>query len=111
MPSTEIHSTISPIPCLSNNLCTCAVAIVAEVKAAASPASFAAATNQWSSLAYLQILERISVRREAPYVGDENIYQYGYGICRLEIKVCAHPNRGRFQRRKTNVARRFHCHT
>ena len=43
-----------------------------------SPASFTAAKNQnqWSSL---------SISREAPYVGDENICQYGYGICGLEL--------------------------
>ena len=32
-------------------------------------------------------MERISISREAPYVGDENIYQYGYGICGLHIMV------------------------
>ena len=76
-----------PIPGLSNNLCCCAVAIVAEVKATPSLASIAAAKNQWSSLAYLQMMERVSIRREATYVGDEDICQYGYGICGLEIRV------------------------
>lgn len=68
---------ISDIPRLSNNRLTCAVAIVAEVKATASPTSMVAAKNQWSSIAYPQMMERISISREAPYVGDENIYQYG----------------------------------
>ncbi len=79
--SIQLHGKSSPIPCLSNNPCSCAVAIVAEVKATAS------AKNQWSSLAYLQVLERILASREATYIGDENICQYGYGICGLKILV------------------------
>ncbi|MCJ1345292.1 hypothetical protein MMC31_003498 [Peltigera leucophlebia] len=75
------------IPGISDNSYYCAVAIVAEVKATSSPRSFTAAKSQWSSLAYLQILERISIRREANYVGDENICQYGYLLCGLRIQV------------------------
>ena len=78
---------VSDVPCLSNNRLTCAVAIVAEVKATFSQTSVAAAKNQWSSLAYLQMMERISISREAPYVGDKNICQYGYGICGLRIVI------------------------
>ena len=76
-----------PIPGLSNHLRGCAVATGAEVKATFSSASFTAAKNQWSSLAYLQIMERVSISREATYVGDENICQYGYGICGLKVRV------------------------
>ena len=75
------------IPGVSDNSYYCAVAIVAEVKATSSARSFTAAKSQWSSLAYLQIMERISIRREADYVGDENICQYGYLICGLKIQV------------------------
>ena len=77
----------NPIPCFSSNLRSCAVAIIAEVKATSSIASSAAARNQWSSLAYTHMMERISIRREATYVGDENICQYGYCICGLKIWV------------------------
>lgn len=48
-----------PIPCLSKNLRCHAVAIVAEVKATSLLASATAAKNQWSSLAYLQMMERV----------------------------------------------------
>ena len=72
---------------ISDNLCFCAVAIAAEVKATSSPRSLIAAKSQWSSLAYLQIMERISIRREATYVDDENICQYGYCICGLDLRV------------------------
>ena len=72
---------------ISDNLCFCAVAIAAEVKATSSPRSLIAAKSQWSSLAYLQIMERISIRREATYVDDENICQYGYCICGLGLRV------------------------
>lgn len=75
------------VPCLSSNSPTCAVAIVAEVKANSLQTSFAAAKNQWSSLAYLQIMERTSICREKSYVGDENICQYGYLICGLKIVI------------------------
>lgn len=54
-----------PIPDFSSNLCSCAVAITAEVKATSSLASLTAAWNQWSSLAYTQMMERISISREA----------------------------------------------
>ena len=83
----RVHGNVSPLPCVCNNLRSCAVAIVAEAKATASSASFAAAKNQWSSLAYVQLMERMSISRETPYVGDENICQYGYGICGLEIII------------------------
>ena len=33
------------------------------------------------------MMEQISISREKPYVCDENICQYGYGICGLEIYV------------------------
>lgn len=75
------------IPGLSNNLHCCAVAIVVEVKATSTPASNIAAKNQWSSLAYLQMMERVSVSREASYVGDEDTYQYGYCICGSKVRV------------------------
>ncbi len=32
-------------------------------------------------------MERVSIRREATYVGDENICQYGYGICGAVVRV------------------------
>lgn len=67
--------------------CSCAVAIAAEVKATSSPRSFAASKSQWSSLTYLQIMERISIRCEATYVDDENICQYGYCTCGLGLRV------------------------
>ena len=85
--SMKVHGKLSHPPCFSNNLRSCAVALVAEVKATASKASFAAAKNQWSSLAYVQLMERVSITREKPYVGDEDIYQYGDGICGLEIMI------------------------
>lgn len=72
---------------ISDNLCSCTVAIAAEVKATSSPRSFTAAKSQWSSLAYLQIMERISIRREATNVDDENICRYGYCICGLGLRV------------------------
>ena len=75
------------LPGFSSDCSSCAVAITAEVKAICSPASVAAAFNQWSVLAYTQMMDRISVIREATYVGDENICQYGYGICGLVIRV------------------------
>ena len=76
-----------PIPGLSNDLLCCAVAIVAEAKPDSSPASVTAARNQWSSLAYLHMMERVSISREETYVGDEDICQYGYGICGLQVSV------------------------
>ena len=75
------------VPCVSNNLRSCAVAIAVEVKATASTASILAAKNQWKALAYMQLKERVSINREKSYVGDENICQYGYGICGLEIII------------------------
>ena len=32
-------------------------------------------------------MERVSISREASYVGDENICQYGYGICGLRVRI------------------------
>ena len=75
------------LPCLSNDLRSCAVAIVAEAKANSLPASRSVAKIQWSSVAYLQIMDRISIAREATYADDENICQYGYIICGLTISV------------------------
>lgn len=75
------------IPCVSKNLCSCGVAIMAEVKATESITSLTAAKNQWSSLAYLHIMERISIIREKSYVEDEDICEYEYGICSLGIYV------------------------
>ena len=75
------------LPCLSNDLQSCAVAIVAEAKATASPASRNLAKIQWSSVAYLQIMDRISIARRAPYADDKNMCQYGYIICGLSIIV------------------------
>ena len=74
-------------PCLSSNSPTCGVAIVAEVKVNLLPTSYAAAKNQWSLLAYLQIMEQTSISREKSYVGDKNICQYGYLICGLNIAI------------------------
>ena len=76
-----------PVPCVSNNLRSCAVPIAVEAKAAASSASLIAAKNQWKGLAYMQLKERVLITRETSYVGDENICQYGYGICGLEIHI------------------------
>lgn len=42
---------------------SCGVAIVAEVKATESAASLTAAKNQWYSLAYLHIMERVSITK------------------------------------------------
>ncbi len=75
------------VPCLSSNFPTCGVAIVAEVKVNSLQTSFADAKNQWSLLAYLQIMEQTSICREKSYVGDENICQYGYLICGLKITI------------------------
>lgn len=55
---------------VSDNLWCCAVEIDAEVKATSSSALFAASKSPWSSLAYLQILDKTSISREAAYVGD-----------------------------------------
>ena len=46
------------VPCVSNNLRSCAVAIAVEVKATASEASILAAKNQWKVLAYVQLKTR-----------------------------------------------------
>ena len=67
-----------PIPGLSNYFLYCAVAIVAEVKPDSSSASVTVARYQWSSLAYLHMMERVSISRETTYVGNEGICQYGY---------------------------------
>lgn len=75
------------VPCLSSNFPTCEVAISAEVKANSLQTSFADAKNQWSLLAYLQIMEQTSICREKSYVGNENICQYGYLICGLKITI------------------------
>lgn len=74
-------------PCLSHDQHSCAVAIIAEAKANSSQASRSAAKVQWSLAAYLQIMNRISIAREATYADDENICQYGYLICGLDISV------------------------
>ena len=93
-----------PISGLSNNLRSCAVAIVGEVKATFSSALFTAAKNQWSSLAYLHIMERVSISRKATYVGDENICQYGYGICGLRVRIWKMGlKRNRSKRRKSEI--------
>lgn len=83
----KISQLFGTVPCVSNGGRTCAVAIVAGVKATASPTSLVAARDQWSSLVYLQIMERVSIRREAYYVGDEDICQYGYCICGLNVTI------------------------
>ena len=75
------------VPGVANNSYYCAVAIVAEVKATSSRHEFTAAKSQWSSLAYLHIMERISICRDVDYIGDENIYQYGYLLCDLKVQV------------------------
>ena len=77
----------SVLPGFSNNNSSFAVAIVAEAKITSSEASFLAAQNQWSIMAYTQLMQRISITREETYVGDENICQYGYLICGLQIKI------------------------
>lgn len=55
-------------------------AVQLEAKAIASTGSNALAKIQWSSVAYMQIMDRISIAREATYADDENICQYGYLI-------------------------------
>lgn len=74
-------------PCLSNDLRSCTVAIVAEAKANSTTSSRFVAKTQWSSVAYLQIMDRISIARKAPYADNKNICQYGYLICGLDITV------------------------
>lgn len=64
------------LPCFSNNLRNCAVAIVIEAKANDTPSSRFAARAQWSSIAYLQIVDRIWIAHGTPYADDENICQY-----------------------------------
>lgn len=83
----QINSKDYSISGISDNYCCCAVSIAAEVKATSSPSSFSSAKSQWSSLAYLQMMERISIKRKANYVDNKNICQYGYYICGLDIKV------------------------
>lgn len=61
--------------------------MVAEAKATALPASRFVAKIHWSSVVYLQIMDRISIAREATYADDKNIYQYGYLICGLDFSV------------------------
>lgn len=75
------------VPSLSNNLRSCAVAIVAGVKATALSALSTAATSHCSSLTYLLIVKQVSIDPEAPCFGDENICQYGYGICGSIVMV------------------------
>lgn len=84
---TEATSPEFRIPCISNDLRSCAVAIIAEAKAIASTGSNALAKIQWSSLSYMQIMDRISIAREATYADDENICQYGYLIRGLSVSV------------------------
>lgn len=79
--------TISRSPCLSNDQQSCAVVIVAEAKASSSQASRSAVKVQWSLAAYLQIMDQISIAREATYADSENICQYGYLICGLNVSV------------------------
>ena len=81
------HSQLSIFPGVSHNLHTCATAIVAEAKATNNPNSMLAATNEWCSMAYAQLMQRVSIRREEAYVGDENICQFGYIVCGLTIKI------------------------
>lgn len=61
--------------------------IVVEAKASSLQASCSAAKVQWSLAAYLQIMDRISIAHEATYADNENICQYGYLICGLNVSV------------------------
>ena len=63
-------------PCLSNDLRYCAVAIVAEAKATALPAAHTLARIQWKSVAYLQIMDRISIARGATYAISNLRFEY-----------------------------------
>lgn len=65
----------------------CAVAISAEIKSIDTFASRLEARHQWSSLAYLNLLERVEVVRDRPYKSDSNICQYGYLLCGLGVQV------------------------
>lgn len=66
---------------------SCAVAIGAEAKSSNTGASLREAKHQWSSLAYLNLLERVRVVREKPYDGNTNICQFGYLICGVGVQV------------------------
>ena len=102
----QVNSELSGFPGLSNNLRSCAAAIVAEVKATASPKSFLAARNQWCSMAYTQLMQRVSITREEAYVGDENICQFGYLICGLYIKILKMNLAWNVRRRKSDILER-----
>ena len=75
------------LPGLSLASRSCAPALVGEVKVSDSPASLCEARHQWASLAYLNLLERVTIIRAKPYADDANICQFGYLICGLTIEV------------------------
>lgn len=75
------------LPGLSLASRSCAPALVGEVKVSDSPASLCEARHQWASLAYLNLLERITIIRPKPYADDPNICQFGYLICGLTVEV------------------------
>lgn len=75
------------LPGLSLASRSCAPALVGEVKISDSPASLCEARHQWASLAYLNLLERVTIIRPKPYADDANICQFGYLICGLTVEV------------------------
>lgn len=75
------------LPGLSLASRSCAPAIVGEAKISDSPASLCEARHQWASLAYLNLLERVTIIRPKPYADDPNICQFGYLICGLTVEV------------------------
>lgn len=74
-------------PCLSNDLRCYAVAIVVEAKATALLAAHTLAKIQWKTVAYLQIMDQISIACEATYADHKNICQYKYLIYGLSISI------------------------
>lgn len=75
------------LPGLSLASRSCAPALVGEVKVSDSPASLCEARHQWASLAYLNLLERVTIVRQKSYANDANICQFGYLICGLTVEV------------------------
>lgn len=94
----------SSIAGLSSVSRSCAVAIGVEVKSSDTAASNREAKHQWSSLAYLNLLERVRVVRKKPYSGDTNMCQFGYLICGLTVQVWRMKIESvRSERRKSDV--------
>lgn len=89
---TEATTFESRLPCISNDLHSYAVVIIAEAKAIASLANNALAKIQWSSVAYMQIMDRISIACEATYANNGKhlsvrIFNLWFNYQRMEVEL------------------------